>query len=142
MLPTRSNFLSDLFNQNELYTTSSPPTQSLPTPSTLIPTGERSCEDSPFRFKVVKNGNRFTRDCIWVSKRATKSRCRLGGVKGQCPSTCGTCSNCVDSNSRIQFKYNNKKITRDCIWVANKNTQGRCKIPGMEYTCRVTCSTC
>ena len=147
MLPNRNTFIDDLFNQNDLYTTGSaptptPPTPTPPTPTPPTPTVVTSCEDSPFRFKILKDGKKIARDCKWVSNRATKSRCKLDGVKNSCPSTCDTCSLCVDSTLRFQFNFKGKKVTRDCEWVARKNTNSRCKESEMEHTCRSTCGTC
>ncbi len=116
------------------------PTPTAPTPTP--PTSNAGCVDSPFRFKVKKDGKFISRDCTWVSNRATASRCKLTGVKEHCPDTCSSCSTCVDSISRIQFTYNGKKVTRDCAWVENRNTVGRCRISGMTETCRVICGTC
>jgi hypothetical protein len=131
VLPNRNTFGDNLFNQNDLYITSSP---------TAAPSSP--CEDSPFRFKVEIDGQKKSRDCGWVATRATASRCKLTGVKEQCPSTCNKCPKCVDSILRYKFEYNGKKITRDCTWVANKSTNIRCAISGMEHTCRNTCGTC
>ena len=64
------------------------------------------------------------------------------GVAEMCPETCGTCPICVDSTSRMKFMYNGKKISRDCSWTRNKNPVGRCKIAGMENSCRKTCGNC
>jgi hypothetical protein len=152
ILPNRNIFVNDLFSQNDLYSDESPtpptptpptPTPPTPTPPTPTPpTGEIECQDSPFRFKVVKDGKKIARNCLWVETRATQSRCKLDGVSEQCPSTCNTCSDCVDSFLRVKFKYNGKNISRDCKWVKQRNTKGRCKISGMEHTCRDTCGTC
>jgi len=49
------------------------------------------CEDSTLRFKVIKNdGKKITRDCTWVSNRAT-GRCGFDGVSEICRVTCGNC---------------------------------------------------
>ena len=140
VLPNRNKFTNDLFDQIDIYTTGSAPTPTAPTPTAPTPTA--SCQDSPFRFKVIKDGNKITRDCTWVANRATNSRCKLDGVKNQCPSTCNRCSVCADSTLRYQFEFNGRKITRDCSWVANRSTNIRCGVSGMENTCRLTCGTC
>ncbi len=103
-----------------------------------------SCEDSPFRFKVIKTGEtkKLTRDCTWVETRSTNLRCSYDGVAETCPLTCGKCETCADSTSRIRFMYNGRFMNRDCTWVKNKNTVGRCKIAGMKNTCRKTCNQC
>lgn len=115
-----------------------------PTAPTPTGGGGGSCEDSPFRFKVKKNdGKTVSRGCDWVANKSTNARCKLVGVANQCPSTCNTCSTCVDSTLRFRFKFNNKGyITRDCTWVANKSTSFRCNVDGMEHTCRDTCGFC
>jgi hypothetical protein len=60
-----------------------------------------------------------------------------------CPSTCGTCDSCVDSESRFKFmNLNGKKIGRDCSWVDNKATKQRCNISGVSDSCRETCGAC
>ena len=127
------------------YSTSpvpTPPTPTPPTPTPPTPTGGGTCEDSPFRFKVVKDGKKISRDCKWVANRATKSRCKLTGVKEICPSTCDNCSECSDSFVRFQFILSDKKVTRDCTWVANRATKSRCRIEGIKETCRFTCDNC
>ena len=99
------------------------------------------CNDSPFKFRVVKtSGKTISRKCTWVSRRI--SRCRLAGVSETCPSTCGSCDTCADSSLRFKFKRNIRRITRDCSWVANKLTTFRCLIDGMRDTCRETCNNC
>jgi len=110
---------------------------------TLGPTiGSTSCVDSPLRFKVRKdNGRMMTRSCVWVANKSTNLRCTLDGVKMMCPSTCNSCSEaaCVDAKSRVQFVYNDKKLTRSCEWVKKKDVGNRCSITGMKDTCRNTC---
>jgi len=103
-----------------------------------------NCADSPFRFKVIKTGttNKITRDCEWAATRSTNLRCSYEGVAETCPLTCGKCQTCIDSTSRIRFMYNGRFITRDCGWVRNKNTLGRCRVAGMEHSCRKTCNQC
>jgi hypothetical protein len=142
VLPNRNTFVDDLFTENDLYITGSPPSPtSAPSPTPPSPTGG-PCEDSPFRFKLEKDGKKIGRNCIWVKNRATKSRCKLNGVSYQCSATCNACSNCIDSILRFQLVYNGKKIRRGCDWVANKDTRRRCKISGVQNTCRNTCSNC
>jgi uncharacterized protein (DUF1501 family)/uncharacterized protein (DUF1800 family) len=135
ILPNRKTFGNKLFNQNDLYKTSSP----TPAPA---PSGQSSCEDSPFRFKVEINGKVRGRSCVWVATRGTLARCRLIGVKEMCSSTCSNCQSCSDSTLRFKFEFNGKKITRGCSWVANKNTFERCQVTGMKHACRATCGTC
>ena len=150
VLPNRNNFPNDLYNQIDLYTTGptaptpTAPTPTAPTPTAPTPTGGVSCEDSPFRFRVTKtDGNTVSRGCDWVANKSTNMRCKLEGVANQCPSTCNTCSTCVDSTLRFRFEFSDKgKITRDCGWVANRGTNARCRVDGMEHTCRETCNNC
>ena len=148
MLPNRNSFKDKLFSQIDLYTTGpSAPTPTAPTPTAPSPStggGGDSCVDSPLRFQLTKkDGKKVSRDCIWVANKATISRCKLTGVSFQCPSTCNTCDVCQDSSLRFKFDFKDRgKIARDCTWVANKNTNGRCKVDGMENTCRETCSNC
>ncbi len=125
-----------------------PPTTACDCSSYICPsTTPSSCNDSPFRFKTIKptDGSKVMRDCGWAATRSTKVRCSWDGVASMCPSTCGTCNTCVDSTSRFKFFKNptdKKKIARDCSWTANKSTNFRCAIEGMEDTCRKTCGTC
>jgi hypothetical protein len=104
------------------------------------------CEDSPFKFKTIKNGKTIGRTCTWVATKGTKSRCNLPGVNLTCSSTCGTTcttSTCADSPLRFRFQYKGRYITRDCSWTANKKTAERCStITGMSATCRDTCNVC
>lgn len=80
----------------------------------------------------------------WVSNRATKSRCKLAGVKSMCPNSCGTCNNCVDSTSRMKFYKAdvNRVVARDCKWTSNKDIINRCNLDGMINACRKTCGQC
>lgn len=165
ILPNRNNFANDLFHANDLYKstlpTSSPittvtasPTVSTPSPSlstgspssnTASPTNQSggSCEDSPFRFKLVKNdGVRISRGCDWVENRSTNLRCTFENVKEHCPLTCDNCLPCADAPGRFRLPWNGRTITRDCTWVSNKQTVQRCNVSGVEHTCRATCGTC
>ena len=96
--------------------------------------------DSPFRFKVRKQGRWITRDCIWVSKD-TSSRCALNGVPSMCADTCNI-NNCLDGNAKFKVEWKGKQRTRKCTWVAKKQTAKRCNIDGMKDTCRDTCGQC
>lgn len=49
------------------------------------------CADSTNRMKVVWNGKKISRDCVWVKNRATRQRCALDGVADACRATCGQC---------------------------------------------------
>mmetsp|Transcript_8516 Transcript_8516/g.10772 ORF Transcript_8516/g.10772 Transcript_8516/m.10772 type:complete len:554 (-) Transcript_8516:97-1758(-) len=108
--------------------------------------GTDSCNDSPFTFKTKKpSGESIWRSCKWVATKSTNWRCQnFEGVSTMCPSTCGLCSDCVDSTSRMKFYKTpdaTKKITRDCDWTATKSG-ARCEIEGMEDSCRKTCTNC
>jgi hypothetical protein len=101
------------------------------------------CVDSPFRFKIIKDdGSKISRDCGWVANKSTNFRCGFVGVREQCPSTCNSCTPCVDATARFKFPWKGNKITRDCGWVATRNTANRCSVEGMEDSCRVTCNNC
>ena len=79
----------------------------------------------------------------WVSNRATKSRCKLDGVKSMCPKSCDTCNDCIDSTSRMKFyKADGNRVARDCQWTSNKDTMNRCNLDGMINACRKTCGQC
>jgi len=47
-----------------------------------------ACDDSPLRFKLVKNGRRIARDCGWVGTKQIVIRCGYDGVTETCPSIC------------------------------------------------------
>lgn len=100
-----------------------------------------TCADSPFRFRLRKNGRNISRSCEWVANKDTMNRCALGGVSSMCPSTCDACE-CADGESRFRFLWNGRMITRDCGWVGNKQTIQRCQVAGMTETCRSTCNSC
>ncbi len=125
------------------------PTPTAPTPTAPTPTepsgdddGDDECSDSSLRFKVNWNGKKITRDCVWVSNKATSKRCALEGVTNMCPDTCGACDICADSSARFKLTWNGKKIARDCTWVENKATIQRCKVEGVPEACRETCEVC
>jgi hypothetical protein len=100
------------------------------------------CNDSPFRFKLVKNKKRFNRDCTWVANKNTKRRCALDGVSSMCPNTCDTCSSCLDGLNRFRLIWKGNRIARDCAWVSNKATIQRCDTMGVADSCRMTCDKC
>lgn len=130
-----------------------PPTPTAPTPTAPTPTAptstapaptEPECEDSSLKFRLIINGKRRRKDCVWASNRATTYRCGLDEiVETMCPETCGgTCSECVDSTGKFKFEYNGRRIARDCDWVANRRTNARCRIDGLALACRDTCGLC
>ena len=118
---------------------------SSPSPSTL-PSSEAttssSCTDSTLRFKLFWRSRPIVRDCIWVANKATKQRCAVDGIAEICPDTCGTCAECADSTVRFKVTWNDRKISRDCTWVANRATVMRCNLPGVADGCRSTCQKC
>ena len=120
------------------------PTPTAPTPTVPSPTPPTSstCTDSTLRFKLMWQGKRRTRDCIWVANRLTDRRCQVDGVSAHCPNACESCSDCVDSTVRFKFVWNNKTIHRDCEWVARKATYNRCQVAGISDSCRSACQTC
>ena len=109
---------------------------------TPAPAPSSSCVDSPFRFRLRKNGRNISRGCTWVANKDTNNRCNLTGVASMCPDTCGVCSSCSDGQNRFRFRWNGRMINRDCTWVGNKQTIQRCAVEGMSDTCRVTCDNC
>lgn len=110
---------------------------------TIGGTPPSSCSDTTLKFKVIKNdGAKITRDCVWVSNNSG-NRCSFDGVSATCPNTCGTCNTCQDSPLRLKITKNDgSTIMRDCAWVSNKNTQGRCALDGVAEACRSTCEQC
>ena len=115
---------------------SAPSTTSSPTHQIAL------CDDSSVRFKFKKNGKKITRSCEWVARIDTINRCALDGVSSMCPYTCGACNPCIDGTARFKLVYNDKKITRKCEWVANKQTAQRCAADGVSGVCRSTCNSC
>ena len=51
-------------------------------------------------------------------------------------------STCSDSSLRFKLRFQGKNIFRDCIWVARKNTFGRCQPDGVSAMCSSTCGAC
>jgi len=104
-----------------------------------------SCKDASYRFRIEKpDGKKKWRDCKFIAKRATATRCTWTGVSAMCPKTCGTCDICIDSSSRMKFKKSpedENRISRDCTWTSN-NASSRCNIEGMVDACRETCNNC
>lgn len=115
-----------------------PEIDSSPTASPTASTIE-DCNDSPFRFKVWKDGRKITRSCGWVRNRDTVSRCALGGVASMCANTCGSC-NCADGELMFDIESNGEMMVVDCSWVQSRQTR-RCAIDGISDTCRATCDS-
>ena len=112
------------------------------TPTQAPIASPKPCTDSTLRIRITYQNRFVTRDCTWVANKSTYQRCRVEGVSGHCPVTCGTCSTCIDSTLRFKLTWKDKYITRDCIWIANKATWNRCKVEGVSESCRVACGTC
>ncbi len=132
-----------------LFQSAEPSAPVAPTPapvaaSTQSPSTSPFCEDTSLRFKVEWNGRLITRDCIWIGNRATFQRCNtITGVSAACPVTCGTCEEtCEDTSLRFKVEWNERIVTRDCIWIGNKATIQRCNIKGVAEACPVTCGLC
>jgi len=54
-----------------------------------------------------------------------------------------TPGDCTDATLRFKITKNDgKKIMRDCGWVSNKNTVGRCSFTGVPSACPSSCGTC
>merc|ERR1712038_1395498 len=115
---------------------------SLSSSSPVASPTSQTCTDTTLRFKVDWNGRIITRDCTWVSNRATIQRCNIDGVSKACSETCGTCSSCIDSTLRIKVPWNGRIVTRDCIWVGNRATIQRCNVAGVADACPSTCGVC
>lgn len=112
-------------------------------PTTEAPTSSSpsTCYDSTLRFKLeLARGRVITRSCVWVQNKS--KRCALDGVSSMCPNTCGTCSSCMDGENRFKIEINGEKRSRNCTWVANKQTSYRCSMDGVSDTCRDTCGQC
>jgi hypothetical protein len=128
------------------------PTPTAPTPTNVTPSPAVDddeddefveCADSSLRFKLKWNGRNIARDCSWVGNKQTEARCEEDGVSAMCAKTCDACDECEDSDNRMKLEWNGRKITRDCSWVANKQTIARCEeIEGVADACRDTCGVC
>ncbi len=101
-----------------------------------------TCTDSPLMFKIKQQGNKITRSCEWVMRKDTVSRCALPGVSEKCPSTCGTCVSCDDSNAWFAIEFPKMDFNRSCDWVARQDTAVRCKLKGVKDICKLTCGEC
>ena len=54
-------------------------------------------------------------------------------------------TSCIDSTLRFKLKWQNKRITRDCIWVGGNKltTSKRCAVDGVAaHSCPLACGTC
>ena len=109
-------------------------------PSNAPPSSD--CDDSPLRFRVRINGRLRTRSCQWVATTNTSARCSLSGVSATCPSTCGSCSTCVDSSLKFRVEINGRFRTRRCLWAARRPNTRCSNFVGVSETCRSACSVC
>lgn len=140
------------------YPTSFPTDQPSPFPTdqpTPLPSDQPSrkpsvkpsnqCVDSQLRIAFIKDGVRIARYCEWVANKDTNNRCKLVGVAAACPVTCFTCTSCIDPESGLtglKFKFikNGSFVSRNCAWVARKDTINRCR--DTNDICRETCGVC
>lgn len=113
-----------------------------PSASPTTALSSSNCIDTPFRFRLTKDGENISRNCIWVSNRDTRNRCSLDGVPSMCPNTCKICGACFDGQNRFTLPWNGRSMTRGCAWVGKKQKVRRCAVPGVANTCRVTCNSC
>ncbi len=58
------------------------------------------------------------------------------------PPTPTTSFSCNDTSLRFKLLWNGNLIMRDCIWIGNRATVQRCKLPGVPTACPVTCDAC
>ncbi len=76
----------------------------------------------------------------------TDGPCATGFVSSlspsQNPTDISTTTFCTDSSLRFRLSWKGNKISRDCRWVANKQTNQRCNIHGVAAMCADTCGTC
>ncbi len=117
---------------------SEPSPVATPTAPVALPS-EVTCDDSLLRLKLYYDGGKISRDCSWVARKDTKSRCKIEGISAACPSTCGTCSTVEDTTLRFRLQFNGQK-SRNCDWVGRKDSRVRCAVTGVFEACRSTCS--
>lgn len=103
---------------------------------------ESTCADTPLMFKIKQQANAIVRSCEWVMRKDTQSRCALPGVKDKCPSACGTCVACDDSNGYFAIEFPKMDFNRSCEWVARQDTAVRCRLKGVKEICKQTCGQC
>jgi len=141
---TSESTFTDVVSFISSFSASSPTPTSSPngTTSSSPSASPGGCVDYNNRISLLKNGNRITRNCEWVSNKKTQTRCNYTGVSAACPVTCGSCSTCVDPDPSIKFKFLNggRFIKRNCEWVARKQTSLRCSLT--NNVCRATCGAC
>ena len=98
------------------------------------------CVDSPGTFEVVVGSKVLTKDCEWVSLKA--SRCNYKESQSNCPRTCEYC-HC--KNNLDSFIAGTPTGTRekDCEWVKDK--PWRCNnslFSGLVDNCPLYCGLC
>lgn len=118
-----------------------------PTPFPSI-SPPKVCNDSPFFFDILENGNYTTKKCEWVSLVAelVPERCALPGVSDHCPDTCDTCEFCFDSKKPFQFiTFSGTTKRKTCARVSTVDAETklkRCSKGGIADTCRNSCNNC
>ena len=135
--------------QTEVVDSTSSPTAASVTLSPSPPPATPTCRDSSLGFRVMYNDKLRSKSCEWVARHPTW-KCELEGVSEHCPNTCGSCDTCSDSTLVFYHEgiyhedINHEEIEKSgkCAWVARKDTDTRCAIPGIADTCRSTCNTC
>jgi len=100
----------------------------------VIRSGPPMCTDSPLFILV----NKRARSCNWVY-RDIENRCHKRGVASHCPITCNSTQFCTEDSS-YKIRLRSGKLM-SCYWVKRLNTAQRCKMTGVDKTCRKTCSS-
>lgn len=49
-----------------------------------------------------------------------------------CLNICGFCYPCIDGTARFKFEYNDRKITKMCEWIANKQMAQQYTVDGVS----------
>ena len=101
----------------------------------------QTCSDSTKKFEITKsNGTKKNTSCDWARRKPNKTswRCKIPEVKENCPKTCTNC--CQDTTEPFIIMKTGKET--NCVWVAEKNTEGRCQKAPTNLNCAVTCGKC
>mmetsp|Transcript_9431 Transcript_9431/g.13850 ORF Transcript_9431/g.13850 Transcript_9431/m.13850 type:complete len:599 (-) Transcript_9431:363-2159(-) len=106
------------------------------TPSMSSPSATEQCQDKKNKF-AYKNSKK--KNCVFIAKISTETRCNVGTTRDSCPVTCGADCQCFDTPGRFQ-KTKTKKTS--CKWAAKKDTQKRCRHNKIYAHCPVTCGAC
>ncbi len=115
---------------------SSVPSQTPTSSPSSKPSPSPSCNDSPLEFL-------YQNQLINCAIASSQNFCSDPEIQAICPSTCGTCSNCVDTALPIKY-FNTVKEAwqiKECSVVGN-NPSTRCGFFGVSDACRATCGTC